>query len=213
MIQMMGTKIQWTPEKVLQRAEKGKRKALLRAGALLCGAAQRLIGKRKKLSTHSKPGKPPYTHDGPRHAYLLRESIVFGLSQNGNSVLIGPSGRKVDFIGQLHEFGLKRSTLIRRPEFLRKLKIGGGGPVSSRKYRGQQITGVEYYDPLDGSPVMWAKLKTQKMLAHSKRLQKRLADAYAKKQSIDYPERKFMLPALKQVERKIPALWRKTVSY
>lgn len=213
MIQLAVTKIQWTPENVIRRAENGKRKALLRAGAILRGAAQRLIKKRKKLSTHAKPGNPPYTHDGPRHSYLLRESIVFSVTPDGNSVLIGPSGRKVDFIGQLHEFGLQRSTLIRRPEFLRKLKIGGGGPVSSRKYRGKQITGVDYYDPLDGSPVIWAKLTTQKMLAHSMRLQKRLANAYAKKQSIHYPERRFMLPALKQVESKLPALWRKTVSY
>lgn len=211
MITMAAKKLIWEPSLVIQKMDKKKARVLERSGRILRGAARRLIKSKKKLTTHSKPGNPPFTHEGKRHKNLLKESIVYSVLPDNNSVVIGPSGRAVDFIGALHEFGLKRRMQTFNPEFMRKLKIGGGGPVSARKFAGKIIAGAEYTDPLDGSPVIWAKLKTRRMLEHSIRLQKRLAKATGKSKTIDYPKRSFMGKALMQVEKKLPALWRKRV--
>ncbi len=68
----------------VQRAvDKGKRKALAKAGAFVRQMAKQSIRKRKGPS---QPGRPPHSHEGS-----LKRHIYFGYDTQRDSVVIGPA--------------------------------------------------------------------------------------------------------------------------
>ena len=82
----------------LKKAEgRGVVEGLYEAGGYIRKTARRLIRPSKKSST---PGTPPHTQ-----TRILRESILFSVNKERESVIIGPSRRKVEMVGAVHEFG------------------------------------------------------------------------------------------------------------
>ena len=68
--------------KVKRAADRGKIKALSRAGAFIRQRAKTSIRRRKGVS---RPGNPPHSHTG-----YLRNFIFFGYEPTRESVVIGP---------------------------------------------------------------------------------------------------------------------------
>lgn len=69
------------PIQFFERIERGKRKALLRGGALVRLIARLSIRKRRRVS---EPGRPPSSHSGE-----LR-MILFGYDEAHDTVVVGP---------------------------------------------------------------------------------------------------------------------------
>lgn len=203
---VMSAKIDFKSETIQKAAEKSKPKTLARMGAYVQGIAKRLIKRRKKKSL---PGNPPHTQTG-----VLKKSILFALTGDKQTALIGPAANWIGKIGALHEFGGSKRVKVPQKMFMRELKIGEGGPLSSRKFQGKKIPVGEQYltDPYDGSPIVFAKIRTQKQLEHSRRLQKRLACKYSVVRTANYPARPFMRPALDIAVKGFPAMLRKSIS-
>lgn len=85
-------------ERVLKAVNRGKIKALSKAGAFVRTRARSSIRKRKRVSF---PGQPPSSHTG-----LLRNWILFGYEPRTESVVVGPA--KLNKRGQVPsilEFG------------------------------------------------------------------------------------------------------------
>jgi hypothetical protein len=84
--------------KALKKAKReGMIEGLYEAGAYIRRTARRLIRPNKKSS---KPGTPPNTQ-----TRILRESILFFVNRERESLIVGPSRRKVEMVGAVHEFG------------------------------------------------------------------------------------------------------------
>ena len=71
---------------VMAAVDNAKRKVLSKAGAFIRQAAKTSIRKRKGTS---KPGQPPFSHEGS-----LRKFIYFGYDRAADSVVVGPVGFK-----------------------------------------------------------------------------------------------------------------------
>lgn len=91
---------------LIKGAGLARRKSLMKAGAYMRRAARSGIKRRKKITTHSRPGTPPYTHTG-----FLKEAIVFAYDPQRDAVVIGPY-RGTPSVLQIHEYGGTRSSYI-----------------------------------------------------------------------------------------------------
>lgn len=191
-------------EKITKAAEKGNKKSIRNIGAFMRSAARQKIKFRKKKKP-SIPGNAPFTHEGR----VLKNAIRF--TSDKDRTLIGPASNWIGDIGAVHEFGETRRLRLTPKQFNRTVKVGQGGPVSARKYSGKTIAGVEYTDPLDGSPVVWIKIRTVRQMEHSNRLLKRLAKSYAKTMTVKYPERPFMGPTLRENIGIVPSVLRASI--
>ena len=85
---------------------------LKRTGAYVRRVAQRKVATSPKPST---PGQPPHSRRG-----LLKRAILFGLVNDGRSVLIGPGFNFVGESASAHEFGGK----YRRERYPRRSLMG-----------------------------------------------------------------------------------------
>ena len=83
--------------KVQRAVDKGKRRALSRAGAFIRQRARTSIRKRRPSS---RPGEPPSSHTG-----LLRRFILFGYDRQRDSVVVGPVGFRRSRAPNVLEFG------------------------------------------------------------------------------------------------------------
>ena len=83
--------------KVRRAVDRGKRRALSRAGAFIRQRAKTSIRKRKRSSL---PGQPPSSHTG-----LLRKFILFGYDRRSDSVVVGPVGFRRRRAPNVLEFG------------------------------------------------------------------------------------------------------------
>lgn len=83
--------------KVRKAVDRGKRRALSRAGAFIRQRARTSIRPRKRSS---RPGEPPSSHTG-----LLRRFILFGYDRQRDSVVVGPVGFKRSRAPNVLEFG------------------------------------------------------------------------------------------------------------
>jgi phage gpG-like protein len=112
-------KTTWDTKQLEAAVQKRKVESISHFGGKVRLTAQRSIkkmgaarkeptGKRAKAKwleelrkrTASRPGTPPYTHTGQ-----LRQAIVYAVSQDKSSVVIGPNAADMDQVGGLHEFG------------------------------------------------------------------------------------------------------------
>lgn len=76
-----------------------RRKSLMKAGAYMRRAVRSGIKRRKKATTHSAPGQPPYTHTG-----FFKDMIVFAFDPSRDAVVVGPF-KGTPAVLQLHEYG------------------------------------------------------------------------------------------------------------
>ena len=83
--------------KVQRAVDRGKRRALSRAGAFIRQRARTSIRKRKRTS---RPGEQPSSHTG-----LLRRFILFGYDRQRESVVVGPVGLRRSQAPHVLEFG------------------------------------------------------------------------------------------------------------
>lgn len=98
--------------KVQRAVDKGRRKALSKAGAFVRQRAKTSIRKRKKISS---PGSPPSSHVG-----LLRKFMWFAYDKPNDSVVVGPvrlNGTKDNDAPHTLEFG--GSKTLRKPAVVR----------------------------------------------------------------------------------------------
>jgi len=93
--------------KVRKAVDRGKRRALSRAGAFIRQRARTSIRKRRRSS---RPGEPPSSHTG-----LLRRFILFGYDRQRDSVVVGPVGFKRSRAPNVLEFGGRAVVEIGRP--------------------------------------------------------------------------------------------------
>ena len=83
--------------KVRKAVDRGKRRALSRAGAFIRQRARTSIRRRRRSS---RPGEPPSSHTG-----LLRRFILFGYDRQRDSVVVGPVGFRRSQAPNVLEFG------------------------------------------------------------------------------------------------------------
>lgn len=81
------------------------RRALSRAGAFVRTRARTSMRKRRGTS---RPGQPPYAHEGS-----LRRMILFGYEPSRETVVVGPVGFRSSDAPNVLEFG-GRTTVVRR---------------------------------------------------------------------------------------------------
>ncbi len=90
----------------VQRAvSHANRRALSRAGAFVRTRARTSMRKRRGTS---RPGRPPYAHQGS-----LRRMILFGYEPSRETVVVGPVGFRSSDAPNALEFG-GRTTVVRR---------------------------------------------------------------------------------------------------
>jgi len=177
---------------------------LFRQGAYTRGIARRSIRRRKRGK--SFPGTPPFTHTG-----ALKRSILFGVSRNIPSVVIGPSKSEIGLIGRTHEFGgTENKAKGQRGKVNWKLRIGGHGPIPIRG-RG---TGGRKTKTLSGAGrVIFTKLRTQRQVNRAKVTAAQHFATQKGKEQIPiakkrrYPPRPFMGPALEKAAPGLPQFW------
>ena len=183
-------------KKVIVATRNAQAPTLARQGAYMRGIAKRLIKRRKNPATNAPAGSPPFTHTG-----ALKRSIIFGVTENRQSVLIGPTAQVIGGIGATHEWGgtegrkKVRIDPIRRKGW--KIRVGGYGPIAYRNGR--------YY---------FTKLRSQSQVSRSERVAKQARRTPIRTRIIpsrNYPARPFMGPALTIAKGRLPSFWRGAV--
>jgi hypothetical protein len=91
--------------KVIKAVDRAKRQTLSKGGAFIRQAAKTSIRPRKGTS---KPGSPPFSHEGS-----LRRLILFGYDERTDSVVVGPVGFRRSTAPNVLEFG-GTTTIFRR---------------------------------------------------------------------------------------------------
>lgn len=97
-------------QKVIVAVDAAKRRTLSRAGAFLRQSARTSIRPRRGTS---RPGQPPYSHEGS-----LRRWILFGYDPRTESVVIGPVG----FRGSVAPHVLEFSGVAEAPRWWKRKK-------------------------------------------------------------------------------------------
>ena len=191
-------------DEILDRLNKGRKKALKKMGAYVRRSARSSLRRRKKAST---PGKPPSVHSQSDIATL--KAIFFTYDARTDSVVIGPLRlNTVDVIGanrtsflrgsapSLHEFGGTR----RVAEEL--IKPRGQVPYWRRidaRFKGNKATIVAAHEAEIGAELN----RFSKRLGRVRKVRVRIAK---------YPPRPFMKPALTVNIGKFPELFRNIFS-
>jgi hypothetical protein len=105
MIEMRIKSVFFDRPKVIKAVDRAKRQALSKGGAFIRQAAKTGIRPRKGTS---KPGSPPFSHEGS-----LRRLILFAYDERTDSVVVGPVGFRKSTAPNVLEFG-GTTTIFRR---------------------------------------------------------------------------------------------------
>ena len=194
------------PKRVQAAVNRGKVKSLRAAGALIYRIARNSISFRKSRDIHSKPGKPPFTHNRG-----LKKAISFNVVES--TLVVGPSRTGIGLIGNIHEFGgtVRRSMKERKYRKNNwKLEPGGHGPIR-----------------VSGGKVAIGKLGTSRQVYRARILSFAALVAYGirqeeaqkiarslggpEKQERTYPARPFMGPALGIARPQLPEFWNNSI--
>ena len=93
----MKVQIEFDEKRILIAVKSGNITALRRAGAYIRKTARNKVSQSQKSST---PGTPPNTRRG-----LLKQSLLFGVEKQHQSVVIGPAEKFIGTAMKAHEFG------------------------------------------------------------------------------------------------------------
>ena len=97
--------------RVQKAVSHANRRAMSRAGAFVRTRARTSMRKRRGTS---RPGQPPYAHEGS-----LRRMILFGYEPSRETVVVGPVGFRSSEAPNALEFG-GRTTVVRRRRTARR---------------------------------------------------------------------------------------------
>ena len=105
----MKCRIEFDERRILVAVRRGNNVALRRAGAYIRKAARNRVSQSERSSI---PGTPPNTRRG-----LLKNSLLFGVEKNRESVVIGPAESIIGTAAHPHEFGgrYKKRRYPKRP--------------------------------------------------------------------------------------------------
>lgn len=118
-------------EKAIKKAvEKSMIRTLPRAGAFVRAIARNSLGRKRNAQDHSPVGQPPNTFGS------LRRAILFKVSLQNDSVVIGPDSRLFANVGKAHEFG---------------------GPFRKEKFKKRPFMGPALIKAIPKLPKFWAK--------------------------------------------------------
>lgn len=111
-------------EAVLNAIDKKTKKVLSDFGSYTRGVARRSIRRRKKYTTVSPPGKPPYGHG----QNLLKTNIFHGYDKDAKSVVIGPArlyGKNKGHAPSAMEYGSRFGRKVNPRRRVRKINDSG----------------------------------------------------------------------------------------
>ena len=112
---------------VVRSVDAARRRSLSRAGAFIRTRARTSMRKRKGTS---RPGQPPYAHEGS-----LRRLVLFGYDRGSDSVVVGPVGFRRSTAPNVLEFG-GRTTIVRRRRGKRESRAV---TIKARPYMGPAL--------------------------------------------------------------------------
>lgn len=167
------------------------KRPLGRAGNLVRRIARGSIKRRKKATTYSRPGQPPYSHkEGKTPPFKM----IFNMPDRlGTSEVVGMVGfgRRGEPVPGLHEHG---GTAVRTVFS----QIAPRRKKTRRDARGRFLS---------------AKRKlTEAQLAKIREREARQGMSDRKQKSVTYEPRPFMFPALKKGRSQYPQYWRGALS-
>jgi hypothetical protein len=147
---------------------------------------------KKSAKKYSQPGQPPNTR-GQRRS--LKKSIMYYVDKKAGWAIIGPSGYVTGQTGHFHEFGGAQSIKGKR----HKYELGSVGPIDTREgYVTKQGRLKKGAPRLTATGVVFAKLKTQRMVQEARKIDRTLWPDAEKWHKRIYPKRPFMWPAAKK---------------
>jgi len=176
---------------VKKAAQTGSFNSLQHAGAALRLTAKRSIRKNKKPSA---PGKPPHTRG---RGYGLAKVIAIE-TESEMAIAIGPTpGRGGSTVWDLHEFGGTTRRKAERRLKRRTPKIGQSAPIDVDRF----------------GKVVRARITTQ---AQAERAARTIDETNALRadragETLTYPARPFMAPALEKQKNRIPKHWQNSL--
>ena len=124
----MKVHIEFDQSRILVAVKSGNITALRRAGAYIRKSAQNKV---TQSSNASAPGSPPNTRRG-----LLKQSLLFGVEKQRQSVVVGPAEKFIGTAMSAHEFG---------------------GTYRRRRYPKRPLMGPTLQATLPKLPTLWEK--------------------------------------------------------
>ena len=124
----MKVRIEFDESRILVAVKSGNITALRRAGAYIRKSAQNKV---TQSSNASAPGSPPNTRRG-----LLKQSLLFGVEKQRQSVVVGPAEKFIGTAMSAHEFG---------------------GTYRRRRYPKRPLMGPTLQATLPKLPTLWEK--------------------------------------------------------
>ena len=124
----MKVRIEFDESRILVAVKSGNITALRRAGAYIRKSAQNKV---TQSSNASAPGSPPNTRRG-----LLKQSLLFGVEKQRQSVVVGPAEKFIGMAMSAHEFG---------------------GTYRRRRYPKRPLMGPTLQATLPKLPTLWEK--------------------------------------------------------
>ena len=198
----VSTKINMNTAALTRKAKWAMASPLQKAASLITRSAKGSI--KKSAKKYSVPGQPPYTRGGPRS---LKKSIMYHVDKTAGQAIAGPSGFVTGLTGHYHEFGGVQALKGKRKHY----KLGGVGPVTKRagyttprgKRSGSRL--------LDSAGIVFAPLKTPKMVMRARALDHRYWPDADKLRRRIYKQRRFMWPAVEKNRHGIIKLFSNSV--
>ena len=124
----MKVHIEFDQSRILVAVKSGNITALRRAGAYIRKSARNKV---TQSSNASAPGTPPNTRRG-----LLKQSLLFGVEKQRQSVVVGPAEKFIGTAMSAHEFG---------------------GTYRRRRYPKRPLMGPTLQATLPKLPTLWEK--------------------------------------------------------
>lgn len=217
----LSVKTKFDAEKVTAGVRKGNIRALRSAGAYTRKIAMNAIKSKKNPNIASAPGTAPYTHGRNK---TFRKSILFGVNEKEESVVIGPAAlggdSKLAQLGALHEFGGTKPYRQPSKRIPGNWDTAKSGPVRKKngvfvfgklltnrqRKRAWQLEAAGGRFP-DGQDKKELKLGGMMKMRQRRMLAQKMASGHGTKKTSVYPARPFMKPTLNIVKPKLPAFW------
>ena len=191
-------------QSVIREIGKRQAKVLNEQGRILQRQARSLIKKRKGPS---RPGSAPHSHFGQLKRFLFRK-----YDSASKSVVVGPEKLGAGFYSAPEALEYSGRTKAKKNPRRVDRKIGDGGVVEiagrGKKFK-NRITVWKSVKDIDGKRrrVAFAKLTTDKMLAHADKLETIIWGPKTIP-AMNIEARPFMGPALNLSKDSLAAVWR-----
>ena len=192
MIKISCPQIEFDQSRLEKKVQIAKNLVLRSCGAYVRKIARDFVKHKANPNKASEPGDSPYDHFG------LKRSIQFALHDK-NTVVIGPRLIRDGLanVARRHEFG--GTAQVKKIDFnlLSGVKVGDEAPVTaSRLTNKDSVIKAGATDGKTGQRTYWIKIRTKRQAESSTRLYRRMAKDVTETETITYPPRPYMRPAL-----------------